>query len=524
MSFTLEAYLASMQQPEAEPKAPTVVVASNDKEWTRAIAKMLSGLENNLLTTKFNRSLLEALSNESPCIVLYDPRSERANDIQLSRKLAEQADRTQVYLLLATDLKCVSDPKCPLLELADDFVTKPITKTSLLARLAVAQRTLAARIDSAQREEEMRGLRSDLEEQNRLLDEAMSYLSGANNRFADLFEGIPAACYCLDDQGRIHEWNKAAADMYGFQAHEVISRYIWDVFGGSGGKNRAKEIRRNKEIVNRLLGGECLHGIEVDARCKDGRVLHVLRNTITMMTSDQKTRGVVTADIDITARRELERQVLDQLRALTELNAELKSGQKKLAKANAQLEKLAATDSMTGLRNRRFFQDTLTRSFSFAERHAMPLSLIMIDVDHFKSYNDCFGHQAGDELLKSLARLLELGVRNHDSVARYGGEEFVVLLPTTGIEGSKEAGERLRHSAETFEWPLRPVTISVGAATFAPEQIANGKDPGHELIKEADKALYYAKARGRNRVEHFSDIPNPSRSQLAHGRGAKRAA
>ena len=277
-------------------------------------------------------------------------------------------------------------------------------------------------------------------------------------------------------------------------------------------------------MVARLLAGECLHGIEVEARCKDGRTLHVLRNTITITTSDQKTRGVVTTDIDITARRELERQVLDQLRTLTDLNAELKSGQKELAKANAQLEKLAATDSLTGLRNRRFFQDTLARSFSFAERHSLPLSLIMIDVDRFKSYNDCFGHPAGDELLKALARLLEHGVRNHDSIARYGGEEFVVLLPTTDVQGSREVAERLRHNAEIYDWPLRPVTISVGAATFTPEQITVGKDPVQELVKAADKALYAAKANGRNRVEHFADIPDPGRTHRAHGRGSKRAA
>src|SRR5579883_813117 len=517
MSFTLEAFLASMRPDEPERKVPSVVLASNDREWSSKVQKMLEGQRYAVRLAKLNRSLLDLLTNESPCILLYDPQENRPNDLRLCRRLNERADRSSIYLLLAASLERLSDPKDPFLSLADDFVSKPVSKARLLARVQVARRALDSRLSGAQREIEMQGLRADLEEQNRLLDEAMVYLTGANSRFAELFEGIPAACYCLDDQGRIHEWNRAATEMYGYQAHEVISRYVWDVFGGPDSAHRTRETCKSKEIVRRLVAGECLQGVEVEVRCKDGRILHVLRNTITISTTDQRTRGVMTTDIDITARRELERQVLEQLRTVTELNAELKNGQRELAKVNAQLEKLAATDSLTGLRNRRFFQDTLVRAFSFARRHSLPLSLIMIDVD-------CFGHPAGDDLLRSLARLLEHGVRNHDCIARYGGEEFVVLLPTTAVEGSREVAERLRHTVESYDWPLRPVTISVGAATLLMNETDLGKDPAQDLLKAADKALYLAKANGRNRIAHFVDIPNPARTHQAHGRGAKRAA
>ncbi|HEX5325001.1 MAG TPA: diguanylate cyclase [Capsulimonadaceae bacterium] len=507
-----------MKPKEAEHKGPTLVVASNDPRWSRFVEKALKGYENPVRITRFNRSLLQILANESPTILLFDLQHGKKSDLKLCRQIINRPDKPSIYMLFAADSAALKDPKREMLGLADDFVPKPVSRATLLARILISERALNVRLNAASHEAQMQGLRADLEEQNRLLDEALTYLSGANNRFAELFEGIPAACYCLDDQGRIHEWNKAAAEMYGYQAHEVISRYIWDVF-----KDSAYESRKSKETLARLIAGECLRGKELAVRCKDDRSLHVLRNTITITTSDQKTRGVMTADIDITARRELEKQVLEQLRTLTDLNAELKIGQKELARANAQLERLAATDSLTGLRNRRFFQDTLVRSFSFAERHRLPLSLIMIDVDRFKSYNDCFGHPAGDDLLKSLARLLEHGVRNHDCIARYGGEEFVVLLPTTAIEGSKEVAERLRSAVAAFEWPLRPVTISVGAATILPDDSLR-KDPVNELVKSADKALYLAKANGRNRIEHFTDIPNPSRSHHAHGRGAKRAA
>lgn len=501
----------------------TVVVAANDHEWTTQTCRLLAARGFDSRAAKLTSSLARTLTPERRYIVLCRPDFASPDELKACRQVRERTESLPIYQLLLLPKKQLADPGSPHLSLADDFLTTPFSDGELIARLLIAQRNLRRLVEFAQREAQMEGLRQDLEEQNRLLDEAMSYLTGANNRFAELFEGIPAACYCLDDEGRIHEWNRAAAEMYGYQAHEVISRHVWDVFEDKQGKTRDRDMRRAKEMVRRLVAGECLHGVEVEVCCKDGRMLHVLRNTITICTADQKARGVVTADIDITERRELERQVLEQLRTLTDLNTELQNGQKELARANAKLEKLAATDSLTGLRNRRFFQDTVVRQFSFATRHKLPLSLIMIDVDWFKPYNDTFGHPAGDELLKELARLLENGIRNHDCIARYGGEEFVVLLPTTGLAGSKDVAERLRHTVETHAWHLRPVTISVGAATFTPGEEQPGVDHAQELITAADKALYLAKANGRNRIEHFNDMPANARIPKAHGR-AKRAA
>jgi diguanylate cyclase (GGDEF)-like protein len=156
---------------------------------------------------------------------------------------------------------------------------------------------------------------------------------------------------------------------------------------------------------------------------------------------------------------------------------------------------------LTGIANHRAFQEFLQQHFHEARRYRQPLTLALIDVDHFKQFNDAFGHQAGDEVLKRVARILRENVRQADFVARYGGEEFAIVFPSTDIESAMQVAERLRQAIEQAEWEHRPVTASFGVASLQP-----GMEAPRELIEAADSALYQAKAAGRNRVCMF----NPS--------------
>jgi diguanylate cyclase (GGDEF)-like protein len=159
-----------------------------------------------------------------------------------------------------------------------------------------------------------------------------------------------------------------------------------------------------------------------------------------------------------------------------------------------QVQKLAETDGLTGLANRRTFQATLERELSRAARSGDPVTLLMVDIDHFKSLNDKYGHQTGDEVLKLVADVLASACRDFDTAARYGGEEFAVVLPACSSAESLVVAERLREAICEIE-TVTSITGSAGVATFP----AHAGDP-EALIKAADEALYESKRAGRNRV------------------------
>lgn len=180
---------------------------------------------------------------------------------------------------------------------------------------------------------------------------------------------------------------------------------------------------------------------------------------------------------------------------LSERVALLRAELRRLRAENARLQRLATTDPLTGVGNRLALRTRLDESVSADRRTGTGTSLLVIDIDHFKAFNDRFGHPAGDRALRRVARLLRAALRETDFLARFGGEEFVVLLPGTGLSGAVEVGERLRLAVTDGSWPGEAVTVSIGAATLGPAPAGAGK-----LVRDADRALYRAKAAGRNRV------------------------
>jgi diguanylate cyclase (GGDEF)-like protein len=184
-------------------------------------------------------------------------------------------------------------------------------------------------------------------------------------------------------------------------------------------------------------------------------------------------------------------------------------GQVAIAMDNARLyaetKEMSLTDELTKVYNRRHFHKMLEMEFKRARRFARPLSLLMIDVDHFKKLNDSFGHIEGDHLLVNLAKVLSENLREVDTVARYGGEEFAVILPNTSEPDAHQVGTKLKDLVQNIA--LSPelrkkmkVTVSVGVSALHPES-----DSIEDLINHADIALYRAKSRGRNRVVVYQE-------------------
>lgn len=163
-----------------------------------------------------------------------------------------------------------------------------------------------------------------------------------------------------------------------------------------------------------------------------------------------------------------------------------------------EFEQLSVTDPLTGLLNRRYLEKRLIEEIQRSKRHRFPMSLMMLDVDQFKSYNDMFGHPAGDTALKIVASILQDILRGDDVAARYGGEEFAILLPQTTSTEAAAIAERLRQRIEHTEFPKRKVTVSIGIASCS-----NEIDTPEDLIGAADHALYEAKNHGRNNVRIY---------------------
>jgi diguanylate cyclase (GGDEF)-like protein len=185
---------------------------------------------------------------------------------------------------------------------------------------------------------------------------------------------------------------------------------------------------------------------------------------------------------------------------LREAQQELTAVNLALNERNQTLETLSATDVLTGLHNRRRMRDALNAEVARYQRNGRSFSILMVDVDHFKKYNDTYGHPEGDVLLKKVGEILKSSLRTNDFAARYGGEEFLILLPDQDAKGAAEVAERIRQriSVETADEAKHraAVTASFGIATF-PE---SGRTVDL-LLNNADGALYRAKSNGRNRVE-----------------------
>jgi two-component system cell cycle response regulator len=185
---------------------------------------------------------------------------------------------------------------------------------------------------------------------------------------------------------------------------------------------------------------------------------------------------------------------------LDEIEARIRSMIDK-SKAYLKLEEEATVDEKTGLANYRVFFKKLREEWERSERYKLPLSVVMLDLDDFKKVNDTVGHPAGDKVLREFAMLVSGGARATDLAARYGGEEFAMILPHTDRERAERVAERVRAAVADFsflepEHPLR-VTVSAGAATFAPGSIINTAE---QLVAAADRALYAAKKAGKNQV------------------------
>jgi diguanylate cyclase (GGDEF)-like protein/PAS domain S-box-containing protein len=292
-----------------------------------------------------------------------------------------------------------------------------------------------------------------------------------------------------DADGRIVLVNRAAERLFSYGLGELVGRSVETLVPTDLRADHAAHRQEfNADPRTRLMGQQR----DLMARARDGSVFPVEIGLNPVRTADGI--FIVSAIVDLSERKRTEQRISQQ--------AEM------LEQANAKLLEMASTDSLSSLWNRRSFLNQLNIQLEQVVRSGRPMSLLIVDVDHFKPYNDRFGHLAGDEVLRGVAKVLRDKARRSDYVARIGGEEFGVILPETDHGGSIMLAERFRNAIEVERWPRREITASLGATTVAFQRTVPRPEPPtvSEVLTAADQALYHSKENGRNRVSHHGDI------------------
>lgn len=271
-----------------------------------------------------------------------------------------------------------------------------------------------------------------------------------------------------------------------------------------------------------------LDGFDVCRRLRR-RLLHYV--PIIMLTEqrtaiEDKVGGLGVGADDYLSKPYNEREMLARIASLLRIKQVIDELHGRLADEHQSyqaLKRIALVDQLTGLYNRHYFSEVLTREFSLALRHGNPLACVMTDIDYFRDFNTCHGHLAGDWVLRNTAGLIREMLRHGDVIARYGGEEFVMVLPMTESHSAVELGERVRAAVAAAIWHhpefgALEITLSIGVAALPLPDVT---DP-QRLLACADQALYRAKNNGRNRVESFIVQERPSSLPAAPARGATR--
>ncbi|MBD3319543.1 MAG: diguanylate cyclase [Chitinivibrionales bacterium] len=282
--------------------------------------------------------------------------------------------------------------------------------------------------------------------------------------FESILQDSTDIIFTIDAEGLLLKFNKGSQIHFGYTQEEIVGKPFRILFVNEAGERKIMDaVLRSGKSVNE----------EIPMKTKEGEIIHLNLSISEMKDEGGQIIGMVVTAKDITEKKKLELE---------------------LVKKNEMLERLAITDSLTDLYNTRYFYGQIKKELArFRRNPDRPLSLMMLDIDHFKQFNDTAGHQAGDEVLKSLARVITVCIRKDiDTGYRYGGDEFVVLLPDTDKHQAEVAAKRICGQFGSFKFGK--TSLSVGIAQAAPEE------DEVSLVKRADEAMYRSKNAGRARI------------------------
>lgn len=424
-----------------------------------------------VLTAFSGPEALEVTSREHPDIILLDVMMPGMDGFEVCRRIKADPATAHIPVVMVTALDQPSDRVTGLEAGADDFLTKPVQDLALFARVRSLVR-LKVMMDEL-RNRKTTGTSLGWDD-----DEAVVF---------DTSVPTDGSILIVDEQERVMERIAKALDGVGELSFMA---------GGDDAAERARE--KNFDLIIVSLTMRDTDGLRV---CSKLRSFDETRHVpILVMVDDGNTKLLVRA-LEMGVNDYVVRPV-DKQEFLARVKTQLK--RKRFADKlweNFHLSmQLATTDAVTGLYNRHYLTSHMDTRMQSAQKQGKALSVLMMDIDHFKSVNDTYGHAVGDLVLKEFATRIGRNIRGVDLAARYGGEEFVVMMPETPTDWAQMIGNRLREEVaeNAFDFDLKEgpisITVSIGVATSI-----DGQTPG-QLLEAADKALYEAKAAGRNQV------------------------
>jgi two-component system cell cycle response regulator len=449
-----------------------ILVVDDLEPNVKLLEAKLSSEYFDVITATDGPTALQKIREAAPHIVLLDVMMPGMDGFEVCRQIKANKETTHIPVVMVTALSDATDRVRGLESGADDFLTKPLNDSALFARVRSLVR-LKLLTDEWRMREQTSGQFGVLRAGQDMWTEDPT---GAQILLLDDSENErKRIAALLEDDGH---GVKLCADPD--QARDVAAEGDFDLI-----------------MVDMYLRDE-----DALRFCSHLRSMEETRQVPILMMLDQNDVDSLAKAFDLGINDHIEKPVdQNELLARTRTQVRRKRYQDRMRQNYEESLQMALTDSLTGLYNRRYLAAHLEGQLQRAQASGNELSLLMIDIDHFKQVNDTYGHAAGDELLCGLARRAEAHVRSFDTVARYGGEEFIVVMPDTELAVAQTVAERLRVDLGAAAFHVKSidadiaVTISVGVASTK-----GGDFSSMGLLERVDKALYEAKSQGRNRV------------------------
>lgn len=460
-----------------------------------------------------SQQIVEHIQAFQPDLVLLDLMMPELDGISATRRVRNLELVSYLPIIMLTAKKETRDMVIALEAGADDYITKPFEFDELMARINNMLRLKKLQDRLVHKTEELNEANQQINRLNHVLVQTNKQLQKKLYDFHRLFDMSYRVMSQLQFQSLVSQ--SLSNILVTFSARSAVlllinkdDSDIFEVVEYKGYHNdalRKFRLYRHDKLFHYLeLAKKVFKIREVGGEFQE--IIPVMKSLELEVISPLFREDDIIGMLCLGPNAKDEEYAEDSLEALGILSNMLAVAVNN-ARTFEQIKALSYTDGMTGLHNYRFFRMRIKEEFARTRRENTPVSLLILDVDYFKNYNDTLGHPAGDEVLRKVSAILKKSVRDNDVVARYGGEEFAVILPGTEKIGAHTLAERIRVKVENtafFRQEIQPggkLTISIGIATFPEDALTE-----EELILHADKALYHAKRTGRNKVVDVAEI------------------